>query len=963
MKKLSPLMEQYQRIKKNYSDKILFFRMGDFFEMFDRDAEIAAPILNIALTCRNKKAGIQTKMCGVPHHSISGPISKLLSEGLSVAICDQIEPAGNLGTIVKRAVTRVLSPGMVYDVESLDRLSANYMAAFDKKHISFLDLSTGQAFYYELACREDFFKLLEQFQPKEMVLSRRQKSACIQPPLSLLLGGVFLSAFEKGIEERQDSPTEPDELKKLDAIPESAQRLIRYVFWTQGPESLKILSAFRKQSLTREMYCSRGLYAHLEVFKNSEGGAKDTLFSVINRTKSPNGARLLKKHLQSPLIEKDKIEKRWDKIEGWIKNPKLMESIRKILSGMGDGERKLGKIVQPICNGADLLSLGHWLEIGMTLEDEIKDPGFSEKARATALKDKIKRAVSPSPPSSLKEGGLINKGVHPRLDEWTEQMKTAQNRLLQMEMRERKQLNIPSLKIRYNSVFGYYIEVRRMHSDKVPPSYMRKQTLVHAERYTTEELNGIEAKILTARSQRAEMEYKIFQDLRSEILKAFPFLTKLCRRWSEMDLYSSLAFLALENKYVRPRFEKRRFKIKAGRHPVLESKNRHDFVPNSMDLPSSQTLILTGPNMAGKSSLMRQMALIVLLAQCGFFVPADSAGIPVFHKMFTRIGAGDMLSKGLSTFMVEMKETAEILEKADEKSFIILDEIGRGTATFDGMSLAQAVLEFLTVEKKPLLLSATHYEELTDLARRYDSVQNGSMAIKEEESGMSFLYLLQKGRADKSYGIQTARLAGLPPSVLKRAGQLLLQYESAKKNSSEKSRDSVSPEEKSRDSGFSSDPPYTGPAPYGKAPSLKKSRNHGGADGSPYGKAPSQNKISFLQRSHKAIQKNSPSMNKPPHPFVSIKQEAFSPSKEEKIHSLLKDIAEHPLMSKTPLDAMNQIHIWQKKIRALNREYGEGKKAKVAIGPQNSPDKISSKSIPKKTGAASRQEVLPDILN
>ena len=908
MKKLSPLMEQYYGIKKSYKDKILFFRMGDFFEMFDQDAKIAAPILNIALTCRNKKADIETKMCGIPHHSISGPISKLLAQGLSVAICDQIEPAGNLGAIVKRAVTRVLSPGMVYDPDSLDQLSANYMSAFDKKHISFLDLSTGQAFYYEIHGQEDLFKLCEKFQPKEMVLSLSQKQACAKAPFSVFLSQASLNVFEKGIE---DFALKKQSLnfKNFDSLPESAKRLIHYVFWTQGAQSLQILNAFQKQSLNQEMYCSHKLYTHLEIFKNSEGGLKETLFSAINRAKSPNGARLLKKSLQSPLIDKEKIEKRLDQIEWWAKRPQLIESTRKILSGIGDGERKLGKIAQPHCNARDLLSLKLWLECGLKMEDGIEDKNFSAQGkRARALRDKINHVISPSCPPSLKEGGLINKGVHPQLDEWMSKMKAEQSRLLQIEQRERNQLNIPSLKIRYNNVFGYYIEIRKTHSSKAPSSYMRKQTLVHAERYTTEELNGIEASILSARSQRTEIEYKIFKGLREEILKSLPFLTKLCKRWGDIDLFSSLAFLSLENKYVRPRFVSNNFCVKASRHPVLEQKNRHDFVPNSMDLPASQTLILTGPNMSGKSALMRQMALIVLLAQCGCFVPADSAKIPIFDKMFTRIGAGDMLSKGLSTFMVEMKETAEILEKADEKSFIVLDEIGRGTATFDGMSLAQAILEFLTVEKKPLLLSATHYQELTELARLHSSIQNASMAIKEENGEMDFLYLLKKGRANKSYGIQTARLAGLELKVLKRAEQLLAQRETAKTQSSLSHKAKL----------------------YSKEEGLLASKG-GAVD----------------------CENPAPSLNH-------TEQKALLPKKQEAITALLKEITEHPLMSKTPLDAMNQIHKWQEKIRSLN-ELTEKTQAKPRLDGRHSQGKMT-KNLQYKAKNPTQKTFL-DILN
>lgn len=803
----TPLMEQYRRIKKEHQDKILFFRMGDFFEMFDEDAEIAAPILNIALTYRNKKSPTRTKMCGLPHHSIAQPISKLLAHGLCIAICDQLEQPSGRG-LVKRAVTRILSPGMVYDLETLDQLSANYMCAFDAHTISFLDTSTGSAFYYEILNSSEMFKLLEQFQPRELVVTPLQKERYSKSPQ---FQPFTLSVFDKIL---SHSPS----LKKYSSYPRSVQRLLSCVVSRQGDEPLKFVNTFEKRSLNQEMYYSKQLYSHLEIFKNYENSSKDTLFSTINRTKTSCGARLLKKRLQSPLINKNKIERRLEKIEYWIKKASELDSIRKLLSQMGDGERKLGKIIQPNCNAKDLLAVAEWLDCGLNIsklihdkkdfealnpsvkdirksnssssntsvipEEQIKN--LSKELQTIAdLRNKINHIISPSCSNTLKEGGFINKGVNPQLDEWIDITKSSQTYLLEMEKREQQKLSIPSLKIRYNNVFGYYIEIRKLHSSKVPPHYNRKQTLVNAERYTTQELYDLEVKILSARAKMIEMEKEIFQDLRSEILEKLPLFLKFCKDLSKLDIYTSLAFLAIENNYVRPYFTGR-IKLIASRHPVLERKTFHEFVPNTVEMLKPQTLILTGPNMAGKSTLMRQVALTALLAQSGCFVPAEKAELLVFYKMFTRIGASDSLSQGLSTFMVEMKETAEILEKADEKSLIILDEIGRGTATFDGMSLAQSILEFLTLNKKPFLLSSTHYEELTKMGDRYPSaIQNASMAIREEKGNIHFVYRLKKGPAHKSYGIQVAKLAGLPTSVVNRAQELLQHHESSKKTKKE----------------------------------------------------------------------------------------------------------------------------------------------------------------------------------
>ena len=905
---MTPLMKQYYQIKNQYKDKILFFRMGDFFEMFNEDAEKAAPILNIALTYRNKKADLKTKMCGLPHHSISAPISKLLAEGLHVAICDQLEGLNDSSGLVKRVVTRVLSPGMVYDLDSLDSLSPNYLSAFDKNSISFLDSSTGSAFYYFFSDKNEFLKLLNQFQPKEIVLTQIQKDK-----IKLFSPQFNLSLFDKA------PPRSADWLDKNQNCPKSVHRLLSYVYFMQGADSLKNISQFEKRSLSQEMSYSSQLYSHLEIFKNYEGSSKDTLFSALNRTKTPHGARLLKKRLQSPLINKQEIEKRWDRLDWWLSHLQLLEETRTLLSSQGDGERKIGKLVQPQVNGRDFLAVSDFLSTGLKLEERLKKESHpwsspeDDLVKARLLTDKIKHIISPDCPVSLKEGGVVNHGVNPQLDEWMNIAKSSQICISEMEQKEQKKLKIPSLKIRYNSVFGYYIEIRKTYSSKVPSHYKRKQTLAQAERYITDELYQLEQKILSARSKQIEWECQIFKDLKAEALEEISFLLCLCEAWSQVDLYSSLAYLSLENKYVRPKFGSC-FKLKASRHPVLEQKSFHEFVPNTVDLPAEKTVILTGPNMAGKSTLMRQFALTVLMAQTGCFVPADQAELPVFHKMFTRMGASDFLSKGLSTFMVEMKETAEILEKADNKSFILLDELGRGTATFDGMSLAQAIIEFLALEKKPLLFSATHYQELTRLAEKNSSICNASMKIREANGEIHFLYLLKPGPANKSYGIPVARLAGLPASVLNRAKELLSQHDSLFQK---KEKSFLAKKEEL----------------HKKAESSFEYQNKSQVEGA--------DKIHPLDKSSSSFEDESKSQTEDKNQSGSRQDKELN----VKLDNLKKEILDYPLMTQSPIDALNQIKKWKDNLKSKTK-------------PSNDLKALKTKSF-----TDSEQASLADILN
>ena len=777
-------MRQYWQIKSLHKDKILLFRMGDFFEMFHNDAEKAAPVLNITLTARNKKAADETKMCGVPHHSVAGPIGKLLAAGFKVAVCDQVEPAHQSKGLVKREVTRILTPGMVYDPSNLDQLTANYLCAFDKNSVSFLDMSTGEAFFYLSSNEREQKQLIYLLNPVELVLTSQQKELFFTQEE---WKNFHLSVFDTGKEHHSDlsESSHGDRPDPFDSIlpedaPSSAILLLKYVKTQQGVRALEVIQKFQKRVLGNEMQFSSQVPDHLELFKTYNRGKKGSLFTAINRTKTPAGARLLKSRINFPSIDRKALERRLDYVENWFTNTEQMSVVRNHLSEVGDMERRLGKVAHPQCRERDLLAVSGSLRAGLKIIPFWADAPVSLLVLKSAkqLADEIDRTVQAD---SQRDSNttIIQKGVSEELDQLTDEANRQQSRLRKLEERERKNTGIYSLKIRYNNVFGYYIEVTKAHLKKVPPYYIRKQTLTQAERYTTDKLQSIEETVLSLRMRVSKLEEAIFESLRQKVIGYFPDLFSLSRVLCELDVHVSLAYLALERNYIRPQFsDKKQLVLVNSRHPVVEQHHHRSFVPNTIRMKSGECLLLTGPNMAGKSTLMRQVALSVILAQAGSFVPAEQAILPLFNKLFTRIGASDSLSEGLSTFMVEMKESAEILKTADEDSLIILDEIGRGTATYDGMSIAQGILEYLVLRKKSLIFFATHYHELTQLGKTFTSIRNAHLSVREKEGVIDFLYVMVSGAALQSYGVHVAQLAGFPTEVIQRASELLQQRES-----------------------------------------------------------------------------------------------------------------------------------------------------------------------------------------
>lgn len=765
-------MKQYWDIKSQHEDKILLFRMGDFFELFHDDAKIAAPLLNIRLTYRNKKSQDQTPMCGFPYHSLKLPIATLLDKGHKVAICDQVEEVSEAKTLVKREVTHILSPGMVYDPDTLDELSQCFMAAYDNTSVSFLDLSTGEAFYYLVSSEAEALNLLYLLKPVELVVTAAQRSFWLNKNKNFHIS-VYAKpdAEEKIFEEKIQ--------KSADAS--AVQFLLSYIK-TVKP-NFEHVQIFKKRNFKDSFNISDQSLYNLEVFKNYSGEDKGSLFSIINKTRTAGGARLLKNYLKFPLAEKTKIIKRQNKIKFWTNNTAKLKTLRQSLSLVGDIQRSLLKLSFPSCHPRDILFLSKSLRASVEVYDLLSDENKKYLPQeiillAFKMSEKITNTLALDPPNLLKNGNFIKEYSSPKLDELRSFSEEGDVYLQNLTEQERRRTGISSLKISCSPVFGFYIEVTNTHKDKVPSNYKPKQSLKQATRYSYPPLDKVADKLLSAKQKSIALEQECLNDLKKEVSVCFADFLLLSRFINEADVFSSLAWLALENNYTCPEFTENTLSLLASRHPVLEQ--LQNFTSNDIFLTRGKTIVLTGPNMAGKSTIMRQVALSVLLCQVGSFVPAREAKICLFDGIYTRIGASDILSEGVSTFMLEMKETASILNTATSKSLVILDEIGRGTSTYDGLSLAQAILEYFLSETKASLFFSTHYHEISSLEQSYSSMENHHMAVKEDKltaDKIEFLYTLTRGAANKSYGLYVATLAGLPEGLVSRAKQILLKLE------------------------------------------------------------------------------------------------------------------------------------------------------------------------------------------
>lgn len=804
MSSLTPMMKQYLAIKEQHPDSILFFRLGDFYEMFFEDAEKASRVLEITLTSRDGGSSNKIPMCGIPHHAADTYIAKLIEKGFRVAICEQVEDPRSAKGIVKREVTRVITPGTVTEASMLDEFKYNFIMSIIKEElgygISVAEVSTGYFAMSEITGRRAFAELMDEIsrlKPVECILPEEiaANTELVQKLQSTFKFSVeFFSQPAFNYKNAYSLLTEHFGTCSLDGYGcensklgiKAAGGLLAYLKNTQKSQ-LTHVNKITPYTTENYMLLDSATRRNLELTQTiRENQKKGSLLWVLDHTVTAMGARLLKVWIEQPLTDSDKIRERLDSVEELATNVFLMSDLRKLLNRVYDLERLAGRIAYGTANARDLAALKSSLEILPDLHSamiNVCSPGIMSVYNSLDLmKDVhalIRDSIQEEPPFSLRDGGIIRSGYNDEVDKLRTASREGKTWIAALEAKERERTGIKSLKVGYNKVFGYYIEITRANFSSVPDDFIRKQTLANAERFITPELKEYENLILGAEDRLTQLEYDLFCEIRNLINREVPRIQRCAELISTLDVYQSLAKAAVENNFTKPAINNNGLiEIEAGRHPVVEKVlGNEPFIPNDTYLDGSghRLDIITGPNMAGKSTYMRQVALISLMTQIGCFVPAEKSNICIVDRIFTRVGASDDLSTGQSTFMVEMNEVANILNNATSQSLIILDEIGRGTSTFDGLSIAWAVAEYILDQKKvgAKTLFATHYHELTELADIFPGVQNHSIAVKEKGEDIIFLRKIVPGGADRSYGIQVARLAGLPNEVLMRAREVL----------------------------------------------------------------------------------------------------------------------------------------------------------------------------------------------
>lgn len=796
----TPLMSQYKEIKEQNKDNLLFFRLGDFYEMFFDDAVIASKELGLTLTSRNREKGQDVPLAGVPYHSVSSYIAKLVNKGYKVAICEQVEDPKSVKGIVKREVVRVITPGTVIDTDYLDEKSNNYLMGIkidgNKGAIAYVDITTGEFKASELEGEDIIFKLLGEINkiaPKEILLEEKTYDKYYEElKKHNTLSDVNIS---KITEKRKCEDYLKDYFKVISlesfglkdrkmAIVVSAT-ILNYVVELQKGKELPVNNILYTSS-ENIMELNITTQRNLDIVDNyREKNGVGTLLWVMDECMTSMGSRLLKKFIKNPLLDIEKINERQKDIAFFIENVLLREEIREKLKSIYDIERIIGKLILETENGRDLISLKISIKNSLEILKLLQGNSiFSIEVKTLIdIYNLIEKTIVDEPPFSVREGGIIRQGYNEMLDELHGLSKDGKDYILEIENRERERTGIKGLKIKYNKVFGYFIEVTRANAHLVPADYIRKQTLANAERYIVPDLKEYEEKVLNAKDKIENLEYQLFKEVAYEIKSHKEILQDLAYKIAYLDVASDLAHIAIKNSYVQPEIHAGKdIEIIAGRHPIVEKLiPAGEYVKNNIVFDDNkEMIILTGPNMSGKSTYMKQVALIIIMAHMGSYVPANYAKIGLVDKIFTRIGASDDLLTGQSTFMLEMSEVANIVNSATNRSFIILDEIGRGTSTFDGISIAIAITEYIHERIGAKTIFATHYHELTQLEDKLDRAENYRIEVKENDKEIVFLREIVKGGADKSYGIEVARLAGLPKEILDRSKSVLKNLEDRK---------------------------------------------------------------------------------------------------------------------------------------------------------------------------------------
>ena len=805
MAEMTPMMQQYLKTKEQYKDCILFYRLGDFYEMFFDDALTVSKELELTLAGKNCGLEERAPMCGVPYHAVEGYLNRLVSKGYKVAICEQIEDPKTAKGLVARDVVRIVTPGT--NLNTADETRNNYLMCIvclsDRFGLSTADITTGDYVVTEVDSRRKLVDEINKFAPSEIVCNDAFTMSGVDTGDLRYRMGISVYPLESWyfddelckktlLEHFHVSDLQGLGLKDFGCGTIAAGALLKYLYETQK-NSLAHMTRIQPYTIGRYMIIDSSTRRNLELVETlREKQKRGSLLWVLDKTRTAMGARTLRGMVEQPLIDRGEIEKRHEAIAELNESAITREELREYLNPIYDLERLIGRISYQTANPRDLTAFSTSLEMIphiKTLMQDFRSPLlrslYEELDELSDLQSMVARAIREDPPVSIRDGDIIRDGYHEDVDRYRKAKTEGKGWLAKLEAQEREKTGIKNLKIKYNKVFGYYLEVTNSYKDLVPDTYMRKQTLANAERYITPELKELEDTILGAEDKLTALEYALFCELREAIAGQVLRIQKTAKAIAGIDVFTSLAFVAERNNYVRPKMnEKGLIDIKGGRHPVVEKMIENDmFIPNDtyLDNGSRRISVITGPNMAGKSTYMRQAALIVLMAQVGSFVPAASAKIGIADRIFTRVGASDDLASGQSTFMVEMTEVANILRNATGNSLLILDEIGRGTSTFDGLSIAWAVIEYISNPKVlgAKTLFATHYHELTELEGSLAGVNNYCIAVKEKGDDIVFLRKIVKGGADKSYGIQVAKLAGVPDPVISRAKELVEELSAA----------------------------------------------------------------------------------------------------------------------------------------------------------------------------------------